>query len=247
MLKSTDELLLILDSYRPLPVETINSIEEDFAIKYNHESNRIEGNTLTLVETRVFLESGITLNGKPFKDFLDVINHKHAIDYMMDMVLQKQPLTEKIIKELNSIILKSTSYENRSGSYRNVPVAIAGSPHLPPQPYLIAPSIEQLLIDYHDSQAHIIEKVAIFHAKFEAIHPFVEGNGRVGRLVMNLELLKAGYPLLIIKSDEKADYYNALIAADGGGFEEIIKLVNKGVAESIEYILKIIDPNWQLN
>lgn len=244
MLTHIDKLKSFLDTYRPLPKDTVISLDADFAIRYNHESNRIEGNTLTLVETRVFLENGLTTKGKPFKDFLDVINHKHAIDYMMDIVQNNEALSEPIIKEFNSLLLKSTSHDAQSGVYRAVPITIAGSPHQPPQPYMVAPKIESLVQEYNASQEHPIRKIARFHAQFEAIHPFIDGNGRTGRLIMNTELMKHGYPLAIIKNEEKASYYEALIEADNGNYEGITELVGSEVKNSIMHILTIIDPEW---
>ncbi|WP_432785393.1 hypothetical protein AAEX37_02234 [Oligella sp. MSHR50489EDL] len=245
MLKKADKLKDFLNGYRPLDARTVESINQDFAIKYNHESNRIEGNTLTLVETRVFLESGMTVKGKPFKDFLDVINHKHAIDYMMDLINENEPLSERTIKEFNNLILKATEHDKEGGIYRSVPVTISGSPHTPPQPYLIAPEMERIIEDYHNSDEHTIEKIAKFHAKFEAIHPFIEGNGRTGRLVMNMELMKNDYPLAIIKGDEKDIYYEALIEADKGDYSVVTSLIAEEVVNSTKHILNIVDPEWE--
>lgn len=240
-----DQLKAFLDSYRPLPELTVRSLAADFALRYNHESNRIEGNTLTLVETRVFLEQGVTVKGKPFKDFLDINNHAKAIDYMMDLVDKKEPLSERYIKEFNSILLRATVDDEYAGVYRHLPVTLAGSPHIPPQPYLIAPQMEALVEAYTNDQGHPIRKIAVFHAKFEAIHPFVEGNGRTGRLIMNTELLKHGYPIAIIRGDEKDIYYEALIAADAGDNEPIVNLVAKEVENSIKRTLAVIDPDWE--
>ena len=241
-----DQLKKFLDSHRPLSEITVRSLFNDFALRYNYESNRIEGNNLTLVETRVFLEQGVTVKGKPFKDFLDVNNHRLAINYMMDLIDKKEPLSEGYIKKFNAILLKSTKDDQYAGVYRHIPITIAGSPHTPPQPYLIAPKMEELINSYHTDIAHPIEKIAKFHAKFEAIHPFIEGNGRTGRLIMNTELMKHGYPMAIIKSDDKDTYYEALIAADNGDYSLIINLITEEVENSIKQTLSVIDPEWPI-
>lgn len=245
-----DVLINMLSSKRPLDPTTVKSIQDSFYMKYNQQSNAIEGNSLTLIETKVLLEDGITTKGKPFKDHLDIINHQNAIYYLQDIIKQKEPLSEKNIKEFNYLLLKGTDYEKQSGIYRTIPVMIQGTEHIPPQPYLIQSKMENLILDYNDNITNCnpsekIDFIAKLHADFVHIHPFIDGNGRTGRLLMNLELIKNEYPLAIIAFDDRLDYYNALRKADKGDYEEIKKLVRKSVKKSICETLDVVFYNWK--
>lgn len=240
----------ILDTYRPLPRATAESLEASLMMRYNQESNAIEGNKLTLVETKVLLEHGITANGKSFKDHLDIINHQEAIFYLMDLVKEKASLTQRVILEFNALILKGSPEEKhgQAGRFRNTPVFISGSPHVPPQPYLVAPFMEQLITRYQENLDKAvlspIENIARLHADFVGIHPFIDGNGRTGRLVMNMELMKAGYPVAIIESANKKHYYDALQAADKQDYQPIVQLLDDTLAKQLTDILNVIDPEW---
>ncbi|TNG91430.1 Fic family protein [Pasteurellaceae bacterium USgator11] len=245
---SVEQLKKILDTKRPLDPITAQSLQDDFMIRYNQASNAIEGNQLTLIETRVLLENGMTAKGKPFKDHLDVINHQEAIYYLLDIIKNKEPLSERHIKEFNTLLLKSTKYEMYSGKYRSVPVMIQGAKHIPPQPYLVQNEIDRLLEknarDKEEGRADL-ERIAELHANFVRIHPFVDGNGRTGRLIMNVELMNAGYSIAIIEPMEREDYYNALEKADEGDYQPITRLLKDAVRRSIERELQVVYPEWQ--
>ena len=195
-----------LDGKRPLTAGELVRLKEEFAIEYTYNSNAIEGNSLTLRETDLVLR-GLTIDRKPLKDHMEAIGHKQAFDYVCELVKRNAPLTESIIKQIHYLVLEDKK-EDR-GVYRRVPVRILGAAHEPVQPYLIGPKMEQLLIDYNGSKEHIITKLALFHIEFEGIHPFIDGNGRTGRLLVNLELMKAGYPPIDIKFADRVSYYNA--------------------------------------
>ena len=174
-----------------------------------YTSNAIEGNTLTLRETDMVLR-GLTIDKKPLKDHLEVIGHKDAFDYVCELVKNKTPISESVIKQIHFLVLADKKDDR--GVYRRVPVRIMGAMHDPVQPYLIEPKMEQLLKEFADSTEHIITKLARFHIEFEGIHPFIDGNGRTGRLLVNLELMKAGYPPIDIKFTDRMAYYNAFDA-----------------------------------
>lgn len=238
ILKNIDEKLNKLNSLRPLTEGELKRLTEEFMIEYTYNSNAIEGNTLTLRETDLVLR-GLTIGEKPLKDHIEAVSHKDAFYFVVDLVKENAQLTESIIKQIHSLVLADKV--NDRGVYRKVPVRIMGASHTPVQPYMIVPKMEQLLIDYKNSDAHLIEKLAKFHIDFEAIHPFIDGNGRTGRLLVNLELMKNGYPPIDIKFTDRKKYYDA--------FEEYhvknnIKameiLFEKYVEKKLDYFINIL-------
>jgi Fic family protein len=202
-----DELSAKLKSLRPLNEAELKRLREEFMIENTYNSNAIEGNTLTLRETALILQEGVTIAEKPVREHLEAIGHKAAFAYMVSLADEKTPLTERVIKEIHSLVLMNDA--NNKGVYRSVPVSIVGASHTPPQPYLVPVQMEALLADYDGMKRgrHIIEAIAEFHLRFEGIHPFIDGNGRTGRLILNLELIKAGLLPVNIKFTERRKYY----------------------------------------
>ena len=195
-----------LDGLRPLTAGEAARLNEEFIVEYTYNSNAIEGNTLTLRETD-FVLRGLTIDRKPLKDHMEVVGHKEAFDFVGELVKGNVPISESIIKQIHYLVLADKKDDR--GVYRRVPVHIMGAQHEPVQPYLIKPKMEQLLHDFAKSSEHIVTKLAHFHIEFECIHPFIDGNGRTGRLLVNLELMKAGYPPIDIKFTDRIAYYNA--------------------------------------
>jgi len=195
-----------LESRRPLTAGEVARLNEEFIVEYTYNSNAIEGNTLTLRETDLVLR-GLTIDGKPLKDHMEAVGHKEAFDFVSELVKDNVPISEGIIKQIHYLVL-ADKREDR-GVYRRVPVHIMGAQHEPVQPYLIKPKMEQLLYDFAASTEHIVTKLARFHIEFEGIHPFIDGNGRTGRLLVNLELMKSGLPPIDIKFTDRIAYYNA--------------------------------------
>lgn len=206
LLPIIDEKLKKLSSLRPLTEGEVARLTEDFMIEYTYNTNAIEGNTLTLRETDMVLR-GLTIDKKPLKDHIEAISHKEAFYFVVDLVKENRELTESLIKQIHYLVLGDKK-EDR-GVYRKVPVRIVGASHEPVQPYLIEPKMEELLINYKKSTDHIIRKLVKFHIEFEGIHPFIDGNGRTGRLLVNLELMKAGIPPIDIKFTDRIKYYKA--------------------------------------
>ena len=195
-----------LESRRPLTAGEVARLNEEFIVEYTYNSNAIEGNTLTLRETDLVLR-GLTIDSKPMKDHMEAVGHKEAFDFVSELVKDNVPISEGIIKQIHYLVL-ADKREDR-GVYRRVPVRIMGAQHEPVQPYLIEPKMEQLLYDFAASTEHIVTKLARFHIEFEGIHPFIDGNGRTGRLLVNLELMKSGFPPIDIKFTDRIAYYNA--------------------------------------
>ncbi|MBQ4596194.1 MAG: Fic family protein, partial [Firmicutes bacterium] len=190
----------------PLTKGEVERLNEEFVVEFTYNSNAIEGNTLTLRETDLVLR-GLTIDQKPLKDHMEAVGHKEAFDFVLELVKNDTPITESVIKQIHYLVLADKK-EDR-GIYRKVPVRIMGAQNQPVQPYLIEPKMEKLLIDYNDSKDHIVTKLARFHIEFEGIHPFIDGNGRTGRLLVNLELMKAGFPPIDIKFTDRLSYYKA--------------------------------------
>lgn len=222
LLESIDRKKAELDARRPLTEGEVERLTEQFVVEYTYNSNAIEGNTLTLRETDMVLR-GLTIDQKPLKDHMEAVGHKEAFDFVRDLVKDQLPLSEGIIKQIHYLVLADKKDDR--GVYRRIPVRIMGAKHEPVQPYLIQPRMEQLLEDYRNSTEHMIPRLARFHIEFEAIHPFIDGNGRTGRLLVNMELMKAGYPPIDIKFADRIAYYNA--------FDEYHAKYNLGAMEKL--------------
>ena len=210
LLKQIDELKEKLDAVRPL---LNDSILNALYVEYTYESNRIEGNTLSLRETDIVINKGLTVGGKSLKEHLEATNHHEAILFIRDWVEQGNPISESVIKQVHSLVLRGIDNQN-AGIYRRVPVAISGSKYTPPQPWLVPKQMEDLGIWMRESAAllHPVVFAAEIHERIATIHPFIDGNGRTARLIMNLVLLHHGYSIINIPgdSDSRLSYYNAL-------------------------------------
>ena len=214
MLKEVDVQKEQLSALRPLPEEALKKIQDALDIEYTYESNRIEGNTLTLQETALVVNEGVTISGKSMREHLEAINHTEAISYIKDIAKQDIEISERTIKEIHALILHGIDREN-AGRYRTVPVMISGSTHMPPQPYLIEKQMEDFILRFKQMEAEKVHPVLIaayLHDELVRIHPFIDGNGRTSRLLMNLYLLRHGYVIITLKgsNDAKVNYYKAL-------------------------------------
>lgn len=214
LLIEVDVLKEQLSTLRPLPGEALRKIQDALDIEYTYESNRIEGNTLTLQETALVVNEGVTISGKSMREHLEAINHTEAINYIKDIAKRDIEINERTIKEIHSLILHGIDREN-AGRYRTVPVMISGSTYMPPQPYLIEKQMEDFMIRFkqmEEEKVHPVLVAAYLHDELVRIHPFIDGNGRTSRLLMNLYLLRNGYVIITLKgsNDAKVGYYKAL-------------------------------------
>lgn len=227
-----------LNTKRPLTAGEVARLNEQFVVEYTYNSNAIEGNTLTLRETDMVLQ-GLTIDKKPLKEHMEAVGHKEAFEFVSELVKEKQPLSQSMIKQIHYLVL-ADKQEDR-GVYRRVPVRIMGAKHEPVQPYRIMPGMEQLLERYAHSEEHIIPKLAWFHIEFERIHPFIDGNGRTGRLLVNLELMKAGYLPIDIKFTDRVAYYNAFDEYHSqNNLAPMTNLFARYVDERLEFYLKML-------
>ncbi len=208
--KKLDQLKQKLDSYRPLPSEIVSNLHEDIVLRWTYNSNAIEGNTLTLKETKVALE-GITVGGKTMREHFEAINHREAIYFVEELVTMGEPLSERQIKSIHQLILKNID-DAHAGVYRKTNVIVSGAEHIPPDALHIESEMVNF-IEWYKNKAvnlHPVEKAARVHADFVKIHPFVDGNGRTSRLLMNLELMKDGFPPVVLPVEKRLEYYEAL-------------------------------------
>ena len=235
-----DKLKTELDSKRPIPKETLKSLKESINLEWTYNSNGIEGNTLTLRETQVVLE-GITIGGKSIKEHLEAINHERAIIYLEDLVKDNKPITEWNIKSIHQLILKGIDDEN-AGRYRRENVTIKGAVHIPPDYTKIPELMEKLILNYETwNKYHPIIQAALLHGELVKIHPFVDGNGRTSRLIMNLDLMNHGYNPVIVKKENRLEYYEALDKAHTtGNYTDFVKLINKLEIEMLNKYLELL-------
>jgi Fic family protein len=237
-----DSLKEAIDKHRPLSKGLANSLHEKLIVEWTYNSNAIEGNTLTLSETKVVLE-GITIGGKSMVEHLEAINHREAILFVEDLIADKEPLSEWNIKNIHALILREIDNTN-AGKYRNENVVISGAKHNPPKHYEISDLMQKLIAEYKNEWKafHPVVRATLIHGEFVKIHPFIDGNGRTSRLLLNFELMKNGYPPIIIKNEERAKYYDVLdLAHTSMNYEPFIKLISKLVIESEKLWLSVLD------
>lgn len=223
-----------LNSRRPLSQSEIKRIRENYVIKNTYNSNAIEGNTLTEMETRVILETGITVAKKTLREHLEVKNHAEALDFIED--LKNTPLSEYDIKSIHTIILNGIDRLN-AGRYRTNNVEIGGATHPVTPSYLIPEQMNDLLSWYH-SEEITLNKIIEFTCRFINIHPFIEGNGRTSRLLTNLELLKLGYPPITILTIDRLEYYQILDKSYYGDYISAYNFFYDHIIKSLEEYLE---------
>lgn len=243
LLNEIDELKSRLDNFRQFDSFRIKQALE---LEYTFESNRIEGNTLTLRETDLVINEGLTISGKSMREHLEAINHKEAIDYIKQLMDKSTSLIEREVLAIHNLILRGIHSED-AGRYRKVQVMIKGSSHMPPQPFLVAKEMEDYFIWYEEnkSKMHPVVLAAEMHERLVTIHPFIDGNGRTSRLVMNLILLQHGYVIANIKGDydSRMKYYQALETAQtSNNKEDFLVFIAQIEKESLERYLSIIQP-----
>lgn len=234
-----------LNQLRPLPVVAVQKLREKFQIEMTYNSNGIEGNSLTLRETFLVINEGITIKGKPLKDHLEAKDHHAALEYLYDLIdaSKHHAVSETLIRNLHRIIIQETDVE-WAGRYRNAEVIIGGAPHRPPNALQVPQKMADLVtwIRSNQKKMHLIELAALSHHRLVHIHPFFDGNGRTARLVMNVLLMQAGYPLVIILKNDRKKYYDVLAKADKGEYAPLVKFISQSAERSLDIYLKTLSP-----
>ena len=243
-----DKKLIRLNSFRPIPSSAVKKIKEQFEIEMIYNSNAIEGNSLTLKETYLVVNEGLTIKGKPLKDHLEVKNHQEALEYLYDLLKKdkKNTFSENLIRSLNQIVQQGIDKE-WAGRYRNSGVVIGGAKHRPPDALEIPKMMSGLIAWYSkNSKLHPIELASIIHHKLVYIHPFFDGNGRTSRLIMNIILMQAGFPLAVILKDDRKRYYRTLGLADAGDYVPFVNFITRAVERTLDIYLKVLTPKKEI-
>jgi Fic family protein len=228
-----------LAKLRPLPQAVLKRLKSELAIEWTYNSNAIEGNTLTLQETRLVLEQGITIKGRNLREHFEVKNHEKAIHLVEELARPKYTLNEKDIFSIHSLVLENIESEF-AGRYRNGQVRILGANFIPPNFVKVSALMKELVIYTNDNPDKVnqVELISRFHHRFVWIHPFFDGNGRTARLLMNLLFLKFGYPPAIILKNNRKQYYRSLNQANKGDYKEFVLLIAQALERSLDLYLE---------
>lgn len=240
-----DEKLSCLNKLRPLPVSAVRKMKEQFEIEMTYNSNAIEGNSLTLKETYLVVNEGLTIKGKPLKDHLEAKNHQEALDYLYDLVekSKKNTFSENLIRSLNQIVQQNIDKE-WAGRYRNSAVVTSGANHRPPEAIVVPNMMREMTEWYSENKKmHPVELASIIHHKITNIHPFFDGNGRTSRLVMNIVLMQAGFPLVVVAKNDRKRYYATLSMADGGDYVPFINFIARATERTLDIYLNVLTPS----
>jgi Fic family protein len=244
LLQQLDKLKSWLDSFRPFPPTVIDEMKKYYDVNFTYHSNAIEGNTLTKSETQLVLEKGITVGGKSVIEHLEVVGHKEAIDYIEELARQETKIGEREIKDVHNIIMRAILPEE-AGRYRRLDVKAAGTDHVYPLHFRLPDLMRDFVLWLESEDAKNLHPVVLAteaHYRFVSIHPFRDGNGRTARLLLNLMLIRHGYPIAIINNERRKDYIDSLVYAQNNrdDTDALIKIVAEASRESMIDYLRIL-------
>jgi Fic family protein len=227
-----------LDALRPIPKQVLSNIKNSLTLEWTYNSNSIEGNTLTLQETKMIIEEGFTIKGKSLREHFEAVNHQEAIELVESFLASDYHLNASGILQIHGLVLQKIEKEF-AGRYRNAGVRISGANFVPPNALKVDSLMEELIewVKDENNSLHTIVKAAIFHHRFVWIHPFFDGNGRTVRLVFNLLLMKEGFPPAIILKNDRKKYYDALNKANNGDYAKLLLLVLQALERSLDIYL----------
>lgn len=244
-IKRINEKKEILDQNRPISYSILEKLKEDISLEWTYNSNSIEGNSLTLAETRVVISDGMTIGGKSLREHFEAINHKKAIDFLETLAKPTYQLRAIDFLSIHNLILKNIE-DDYAGRLRDGMVRIVGANFTPPSPNkisdLIDGLVEEVNLNQHNLSAPILS--TIFHHKFVWIHPFFDGNGRTVRLAMNLLLMKEGFPPAVILKNDRKKYYDALNMANNGKYEKLTLLMLQAIERSLNIYINVLPKNY---
>jgi Fic family protein len=229
---------------RPLPASALLKIREALSIEWTYHSNSIEGNSLTLRETQMVLQEGITVKGKPLREHFEAHNHQKAIELLFSYIDKKQVFNGSSILNLHALVLRSIE-DDFAGRLRYGAVRISGADFVPPAAHKVSDLLDELIAFVNDNPLHLndIELAIAFHHRFVWIHPFFDGNGRTVRLAMNLLLMQKGFPPAIILQQDGKKYYEALNQANSGSYHKLSVLISQALERSLNIYLSAMPGN----
>ena len=230
-----------LDKSRPLSPIALQKLKESLSIEWTYNSNSIEGNTLTLRETQMVLQEGVTISGKSLREHFEAVNHETALNYLYDLVDRNHPISSKDVLSIHALVLRNIQ-DDFAGRIRNGGVRIAGANFTPPNAQKVSSLLDQLFefVELNPLGLNSIEMASVFHHKFVWIHPFFDGNGRTIRLAMNLILMQSGFPPAIILKNDRAKYYASLNSANKGNYQKLILLMSQALERTLNIYLSVI-------
>lgn len=231
-----------LDALRPIPAIQLRSIKESLSLEWTYNSNRIEGNTITLQETQLIIEEGMTVKGKSLREHFETLNHHDAIAVVEEYAQANTPLKAREILDLHALVLQRIE-KDFAGRYRTSGVRITGANFSPPNARQVDDLMEDLLTWFNQESNHLplLVRTAVFHHRFVWIHPFFDGNGRTVRLVQNLLLMRAGYPPAVVLANDRKKYYRALNLANTENYHALILLLLQAAERSLDIYLSALD------
>ncbi|MCI9319876.1 MAG: Fic family protein [Lachnospiraceae bacterium] len=230
-----------------IPEFTMFTFEQAFEIEYTHNSTAIEGNTLSLIETKVLLEDGISIGGKALREIYEAVNHRKAFRYVKECIGKGMPLDEGKVKDIHALLMENIQI---GGVYRDVQVYISGAQHMPPSPALMYRQVKDFYADlsWKGKELNPVELAVWTHAEFVKIHPFTDGNGRTSRLIMNYQLMAEGFPPVSIAKEDRLEYFKALEAyAVEGDLQPFAELVAGLVDRQMERYIELSGPQQERN
>ena len=229
-----------LDKFRPIPAIALQSIKESLTLEWTYNSNSIEGNTLTLQETKLVLKEGLTISGKSLREHFEAVNHQQAIDYVETLVAKDYVFKTSDILDVHSLVLNKIE-DDYAGRFRTSAVKISGANFLPPNALRVSEYMDELIDWVNSTDLNPIIKSAIFHHRFVWIHPFFDGNGRTVRLIFNLIFMKMGFPPAIILKNDRKKYYDALNLANKEDYSKLLLLVLQALERSLDIYLSSLN------
>ena len=237
LLSRINEKMDRLNSLRPLPADAVKKLHEEMRLLHTYHSNAIEGNTLTLPETKLVLEAGITIGGKSLREHLEATNNARAFDLIENMATKKKKIEHAVIQHIHEVVMAGILED--AGKYRTRNVRITGADKTPPDWSKVTRQMDELTEKIAQYKGHPVEVTSFLHHGFVRIHPFIDGNGRVARLLTNLYLIARGYPPVVLKVEDRGKYYRFLRAADAGNFGLFVNFIAKAVNDSLTMYLSI--------
>ncbi|MCW1930255.1 MAG: Fic family protein [Candidatus Kerfeldbacteria bacterium] len=245
--KRIEQKLKRLNALRPLPKSAVQKLQQQFQIEMTYNSNSIEGNSLTLKETFLVINEGITIKGKPLKDHLEAKDHTEALEWLYSEIQahSRHTISEMFIRNIHALVVHNTDKE-WAGRYRNSNVIIGGAKHNPPDAIEVPNLMNQFVQWIRKNQKiSIIELAALAHHRLVHIHPFFDGNGRTARLFMNVLTMQKGYPLVIILKNDRKKYYDVLAQADNEHYKPLVIFIAQAIERSLDLYLKVLTPSHQ--